>query len=580
MGLILLAMAAGLGFWLSSKSTAPDLRVAINLPPGYQLDVVNSALALSPDGTRLAFAAVGPEGPQRLWLRALNGQEPQALAGTEDATYPFWSPDGRRLGFFARRKLKTIELASGAVDALCDAPNGRGASWGSRGIIVFTPDYQTGLFSIPAPGGTPVQLTEAGKTGATHRVPFFLPDGKHVLFVYRGLSSDTTGQGIYVLDIDSRKTHFVAPETVQPTFAEPGFLIFVRNRDLMAQPFSTRTLRTTGQATPIADQVYANLYRAAGEFSVSSGTLVYVKASEIGKQKLVLFDGEGMKLADIGTPIESDLGLSLSPDGRHVAVDVTEGGLNSSIWIYDTTAMGKRRLTFGPGQFGAPVWSPDGGRIAYADAGGNIYVQSADGSSPARTVSRSTMSANVSSWSPDGTQLVIADQAKTGLDIHIVSIDGKKDTPFLASPAWESQAVFSPDGKWLAYVSDESGKNEVYIVSYPSAQTKLQVSSGGGQIPVWINGGRELVYATEERKLVAVSVKQQGTGIELGPARPLFESPALPPLPGGWLNGGISSAGYVTPDAKRIILMLPTTLSSQTPIEVRTNWANNLKSKR
>jgi serine/threonine protein kinase/Tol biopolymer transport system component len=581
LGVILLAIAAGLGLWLSPKSPAPDLRVAINLPPGYQLDFVNSGMALSPDGTRLVFAAVGPEGPQRLWLRALNGQEPQALAGTEDATYPFWSPDGRRLGFFARRKLKTIELGSGAVETLCDAPNGRGASWGSRGVIVFSPDYRSGLFSILASGGSPVQLTEPGKADPSHRVPFFLPDGKHVLF-FGGLSGDTARQGIYVLDSDSRKTQFVAQETIQPTYAEPGFLMFLRNGDLMAQPFSVDTLKITGQAVPIADQVYNNKDRAAGEFSVAGGTLAYVKASVIGKEQLVLFDREGTKLTEVGTAIESDLSLSLSPDGRRVAVDVTEGSSNTSIWIYDTNGPGKRRLTFGPGQFGGPVWSPDGGRIAYSDAIGNIYVQSADGSSPARIIRRGTMFGNVSSWFPDGKQLALAEQAKTGIEIHIVSIDGQKDTPFLTFPAWENQATFSPDGKWLAYASDESGKNEVYIVSYPSARTKLQVSSGGGQLPLWISGGRELVYLSteKERKLVSVAVKQQGSGIDLGAARPLFGNQTLPPLPGGWFNGSPSHIGYITPDAKRIILMLPTTLSSPTPIELRTNWASHLKSKR
>ena len=578
-GVILLTIAAGLGLWLSPKSAEPDLRVAINLPPGYQLDSVNSAVALSPDGTRLVFAAAGPEGPQRLWLRALNGQEPQALAGTEDATYPFWSPDGRHLGFFARRKLKTMELASGAVETLCDAPNGRGASWGSRGVIVFSPDYRSGLFSILASGGAPVRLTEPGKADPSHRVPFFLPDGKHVLF-FGGLSSDTERQGIYVLDSDSRKTLFVAQEIVQPTYAEPGFLMFLRNGDLMAQPFSATTLKTTAEAVPIADQVYNNAARAAGEFSVSGGTLAYVKASVMGKEQLVLFDGEGNKLTEVGTPMESDLSLSLSPDGRRVAANVNEGNSNTSIWIYDTNGLGKRRLTFGPGQFGSPVWSPDGGRIAYSDTIGNIYVQSADGSSPARIIHGDMLFANVCSWFPDGTRLAISDQEKTGVHIHILSMDGQSDIPFLTSPAWENQAAFSPDGKWLAYVSDESGKNEVYIVSYPSAQTKLQVSSGGGQLPLWISGGRELVYATEERKLVAVAVNQQGSGVDLGAARPLFGNRTFPPLPGGWFNGGLSHIGYITPDAKRIILMLPTTLSSPTPIELRTNWASHLKSER
>ena len=251
----------------------------------------------------------------------------------------------------------------------------------------------------------------------------------------------------------------------------------------MAQPFSATTLKTTGQAVPIADQVYSNAARAVGEFSISGGTLAYVKASVIGKEQLVLFDGEANKLTEVGTTLESDLSLSLSPDGRRVAASVTEASSNTSIWIYDTNGPGKRRLTFGPGQFGSPVWSPDGGRIAYSDTIGNIYVQSADGSSPARIIHGDTLFANVCSWFPDGTRLAISDQAKTGVDIHILSMDGQSDIPFLTSPAWENQAAFAPDGKWLAYVSDESGKNEVYIVSYPSAQTKLQVSSGGRPTP-------------------------------------------------------------------------------------------------
>ena len=280
--------------------------------------------------------------------------------------------------------------------------------------------------------------------------------------------------------------------------------------------------------------------------------------------------------------MESDLSLSLSPDGRRVAVDVTEGNSNTSIWIFDTNGPGKRRLTFGPGQFGSPVWSPDGGRIAYSDAIGNIYVQSADGSSPARIIRGRTIFGNVCSWFPDGTQLAISDQAKTGVDIHILLQLMARETPLLlTSPAWENQAAFSPDGKWLAYVY-RMNRTGMKSTSCPtsSAQTKLQVSSGGGQLPLWISGGRELVYATEERKLVAVAVNQRGSGIDLGTARPLFGNRTLPPLPGAWLNGGLSHIGYITPDAKRIILMLPTTLSSPTPIELRTNWASHLKSQR
>ncbi len=578
-GVVLMALGVGLGLLFSVGRKAPELRVSIDVPPGYLLDDTNTALALSPDGTVLAFAAQGPEGPQRLWLRALNGQQPQALAGTEDATYPFWSPDGRALVFFAQHKMKTIELSSGAVRALCDAPNGRGGSWGSRGAIVFAPDYQTGLFSISALGGTPTQVTTPENVAVSHRLPFFLPDGLQVLF----LSSlkNASSQGIFVLDMGSGKTQPVVPGSSQPVYASPGYLLFVRDGNLMAQQFSAQTRKISGQAVPVAEDVGFNTDRGTANFSVSSnGMLVYLNGSAFGKRQLTLFDGDGRKLSDLGAPMAFDSEFLLSPDGRRVAASATDSRSNSSLWIVDLEGSRSRRLTFGPEWLSGPVWSPDGSQIASTDGDGSIYLQASDGRDRPRMISRGPQPRYVSSWSPDGAQLAVVVEMKSGLDVHIVPASGDQDTPFLTGSAWEVQPVFSPDGKWLAYMSDETGKFEVYVVAFPSGQRRMQVSSGGGAFPVWIGGGRELAYVTGERRLVAVEVERQREQIEMGPLRPLFGGRTLPVMPGGSWAGVDQTVNFITADGKRILLSIPTNLSSPTSIELRTNWAGGLGTKR
>ena len=270
------ALTFGIAYLVLPRQEPLNLHAAINLPAGFRLDSVNSSMALSPDGTKLAFAATGTDSLQRLWIRSMNGLESQALTGSDDATYPFWSPDGRSLGFFSKHKLKTIEVGTGAVRTLCDAPNGRGASWGGRGMIVFAPDYQTGLFSIPASGGTPVQVTTEKETGETHRNPFFLGDGRHVLFV-RG--TQPSPDGIYWVDLDSGRTAKVIDSPSQGLYAN-GYLVFVRGTGLMTQPFDTKTLQASGQAVIVRRTYSWNPSRYAGQFSVSqTGMLVYLENS-------------------------------------------------------------------------------------------------------------------------------------------------------------------------------------------------------------------------------------------------------------------------------------------------------------
>ena len=276
--LAVIVLTSGIAYLVLPRQKPLNLHAAINLPAGFRLDSVNSSLALSPDGTKLAFAATGTDSLRRLWIRPMNGLEAQALTGTDGATYPFWSPDGRSLGFFSNHKLKTIELGTGAVRILCDAPNGRGASWGSRGMIVFSPDYQTGLSAVPDSGGTPVQVTTLKESGETHRNPFLLADGRHVLFV-RG--TQLSPDGIYWLDLDTGRTAKVIDSPSQALYAD-GHLIFVRGTALMAQPFDTKTLEASGQAVIVAEDIQWNPTRYAGQFSVSqTGMLVYATGTRL-----------------------------------------------------------------------------------------------------------------------------------------------------------------------------------------------------------------------------------------------------------------------------------------------------------
>ena len=252
--LLVLAGAAGLASFRPG-ATIPALRVAVNLPPGFRLDEVNASLGLSPDGQKLALAASGPSTNQRLWIRSLAGDEPQALAGTDGATYPFWSPDGKSLGFFAGQKLKKVDVPSGAVQTLCDAANGRGASWGADDLIVFAPDYRSGLFSVSSSGGSPQPFTHP-ESGSTHRLPFFLPDGRRLLFF--SMKPDGNAEGIFSVDVKSGTPVLVAAEANEGRYAGTGDLLFLRGNNLMAQPFDVAGQRTTGSATVIVENISAS----------------------------------------------------------------------------------------------------------------------------------------------------------------------------------------------------------------------------------------------------------------------------------------------------------------------------------
>ena len=574
---LVVLLAAGLTFMYFSRAPeAPSLlRSSINLPTGFSLDRNNSSLALSPDGQRLVFAAAGDDGKgQQLWLRSMDSLTIQVLAGTNGATYPFWSPDGRYVGFFADQKLKKTEISSGTVQILCDALDGRGASWSRKDVIVFAPQAIGSLFEVSAAGGTPVQVTSVERTDVTNRNPHFLPDGERLLF-YSGRT--TTGgeeNGIYSLDLDTKKVALVARENSEGIYVVPGYLVFVRNGNLMAQSFDARRLSLAGQAVPIAERVLYNPDRFTGGYSLSdTGLLLFDSGSGVVNSQLTWFEVGGKKLGTVGEPA-AFLSISISPDGKRALAHV--GNAPESLWMYDLNRGIARRFTSGSEAFFTPAWSPDGRQVVYTGSNRYLYLQASDAISEVQKLQTGQITAIPDSWSPDGQMVVFVSQTSQGGDLWIQSLEGdKKSYPFLVTPANEIEGAVSPDGRWIAFASDETGRYELYVTSFPSPGGKRQISSDGADAPQWLNAGHQLAYINAERKLVIVEVDAREQEFEIGQSQVLFGGKPLPALPHD--SSAWDVPVYLTSDGKRILLPVPVGTDSSRPLTLVTNWATALK---
>jgi Tol biopolymer transport system component len=551
------------------------LRSAINLPSGFHLDTQNSSLALSPDGRKLAIAAVGPDGKGQIWIRSMDSLTIQPVVGTEGASYPFWSPDSRYIGFFAGLKLKKIELSSGIVQTLCVAGEGRGASWSRTGMIVYAPQAFGGLYMLPASGGTPVQVTTVESQSISNRLPHFLPDGKRLLF-FSGTDSTAKDNGIFLLDLDSRKITLVTKENSEGFYVEPGYLVFVRNRDLMAQPFDLKRLQTTGQAIPIAEQVVCNPGRWTGEYSLAeSGLLVFQSGSGVYRSQLTWFDTDGKKLGTVGEPA-GFLSISISPDQKRALTLILGNDSHQDLWMYDLVRGVASRFSFGNSDIGESVWSPDGRRVFYDVAIGSLYWKASDGSLEPHELATGVPVNYVAAVSPDGKMLAFMTQTTQGGDIWLLPLEGnQKARPFIVTAASETKGSFSPDGRWFAYISDETGRDELFVVSFPGPGGKRQISSDGADFPQWLEGGRKLVYINAGRKLISVDINSKGQELEIGQSHSLFGGHPLPAVPQDSSSWG--TPVYITSDGKRILLPVPLEESPPPPLTLVTNWTAELK---
>jgi eukaryotic-like serine/threonine-protein kinase len=570
----------GLVLWVLKPAASKLVtRFVIPLPPGQHL-IARDSLAISPDGTRIIYAAGSGFLDSRLYVRAMDGLETREIPGTVgDATGPFFSPDGRWLGFAKSGELMKVALDGGAPASL-NAPIGLnnatffGASWGTSGTIAYVNRASGPVEQFPDSGGNNVSpLTRLAKGEVTHRWPEFLPSGKGLLFDSSSLAGPSpTGQvskiGAQSLAGDRRD---LLTGGFRPRYAASGHLLYVQGSNLMAAPFDPEKLTLLGPSVVVQEGIAVDLNNLSAEYSISStGTLVYVPGSAGTRQlKLVWVDRSGSE-QPVAAPTHNYVLPRISPDGLHVAVGIEEG--ESQVWVYDFGRDALTRLTFGGGLNVDPVWTPDGNRIVFKGAANRMYSQPADGSAEPEVLTSSELSGNnvPGSWSPDGQVLTFMEiNPNTGYDVYILK-DGKPQ-PFVNTASLETAPRFSPDGRFIAYASDESGRLEIYVRPYPGPGGKWQVSTEGGSEPVWNPKGRDLFYRSGN-KMMAVDVATQ-PGFTAGKPKVLFE--------GSYVPTPRSFPDYdVSPDGKRF-LMLKADAQAQGPtqINVVVNWFEELKRK-
>jgi len=571
------ALAAGIAGWSllrRAEAPRPVARVVIALPPTDRLALgAQPALAISPDGAHLVYAARRGSATQ-LYLRPTDRFEATPIAATEGAEGPFFSPDGQWIGFFAGQKMKKVPLSGGAPMILCDA-SGRGASWGPDDTIIFSPRQVAGLLRVSAAGGAPQVLTtpDTKKGEVAYLWPEVLPGGEAVLFTIQTGSATLGDARIAVRSLKTGEQRVLLEGGSHARYSPTGHLIYARAAGLLAAPFDLARLQVKGTPFPILEGIVTDTISGLAQFSFSaSGSLVYVTGGPGGPERsLVWVDRKGAARPVTATRRDY-IWPRLSPDGRRLALGITEAG-NTDIWIYDLARGTLPRLTFEPGMDNYPVWTPDGKRVAYASAKGgppNIFWKPADGSGPEERLTTSTNLQAPTSWSPDGKALAFAEpDPKTGFDIWVLPMEGeRRPRPFLQTPFTESSPRFSPDGRWLAYVSNESGRYQVYVQPYPGPGGKWQISTEGGVEPLWARNGRELFYRHGDQ-MMAVGVSTQPT-FTAGSPRLLFEGP-YEPTP-------LTLANFdVSPDGQQFLMMKSEQESAPTQLHVVLNWFEELK---
>jgi serine/threonine protein kinase/Tol biopolymer transport system component len=577
---VVAALSLAFLYFRETPPEAPILRTTILPPDNTTLDFTNGLglPTLSPDGKRIVFGARGADGKTPLCVRPLDALTAQPLAGTEGAAFPFWSPDSRFIAFFADGKLKKIDASGGPALTLADAPVGRGGSWNRDGVIIFAPVNTVGpLLRVSSAGGASSPLR-----AALGRFPWFLPDGRH--FLYQSQPGNGT---IFVGSLDGGESKMVT-EAGSNALNAQGHILFLRNGTLMAQPFDPKRLVNTGEAVPVTEQVQTVLNSGTvGVFSISeTGMLVYRTGAAFGGLLLTWFDRSGTQGATVGEPVDV-VAFQFSPDRKSLAAGIQDAS-HENIWTYDVSRGLRTRLTFGQAFDSDPVWSPDGRSIVFrSNRKGHfdLYRKSANGAGSEELLYADNFEKIPTSWSPDGkfllylTGVVGNSVVRTGGDLWALPLaperPGDPLKPFLISQAPSNlfDAQFSPDGRWIAYVSNESQRNEVYVTPFPPPVSgpggKRQVSTAGGGLPRWRQDGKELFYTEGlDRRLMAAEIEAKGGTIEVGQVRPLFTATV----------GTQGTPLYdVSADGQRFLLRIVPEQKSGDPLTLVQNWAAGLK---
>jgi serine/threonine protein kinase/Tol biopolymer transport system component len=504
------------------------------------LGLSNEHIALSPDGRSIALVArPNAQEPASLFVRPVGSVSTRRLAGTDDAAQPFWSPDSRFIGFVAGGKLKKVEAVGGPPQLIGDAPDFAGGAWNRESTIVF--GSPKGVFRVSAEGGKPEAITTIEQAGTGHFWPYFLPDGRH--YVYLAWSSQATNRAVFAGTLDSKEKKRLMPAESNVAYAAPGYLVFHREATLFAQPFDAKKLAFTGEAVHLADGVAFNPASGRGDFAVSQDdALIYFQGGGVGNAGAAgAYTGRGQTFSPLQFGWVSRAGqqlalageagsfgdMDVSPDGKLVAVTRQDvGAPGADIWVIDWQRAGvATRLTLDPGDNINPVWSSDGTRVAYTSyrkGNADIYVKNANGVGAETPILDSSSNEIVEAWSRDGRYIAYLFGQDNFQDIYALPLFGdKKPFPVVQGKFLKNEPQFSYDAKWLAYTSNESGTFQVYVISFPAGDQKLQISTDGGGQPRWRQDGKELYYRALDARVMAAEIKP-GSKLESGVPRSLF----------------------------------------------------------
>jgi len=560
-------------FRLTPREPDRTVRFHVETPASSSQTRRGRGFELSPDGRFLAIVSAG-----ELWVRPLDSVSARRSGGIDGATYPFWSPDSAWIGFFADGHLKKVARDGGTVQAICDAPDGRGAAWGPDNVIIFSPAQGSrGLSRVNALGGKPTTVTQlpSGESNRYHRYPQFLPDGRSFLFQF--LTSSPEAAGIYVGTIDGGAPVRVLDGVEQAMYAPgpggpTGFLLYRRQDTLLAQPFDPAARRIAGDATPVADAVGSGPNTGAGAFSVSPAGVLAFSSDWSQSGELIWIDRAGQRLGAISGESRELQGVSLAQGSKRVAYGA---GTPPDVWVQPLPGGEPSRFTFGPAPGWAfPLWSPDGRELAYTtfDLVGfpkyEIHRRRADRGGAEETLLQATQTLYLWDWSPDGRFLVFSDEA---YDFALLPLSGdRRPVPLLTSPGIQAFAQFSPDGRFLAYTSDQQGQTEVLLGTVPTSGAVWQVSTNGGSMPRWRRDGRELYYRAVDGTLMVVSF---GTRTGSGGSVSMDDRAAPRPLFKGIPSSGNSFIfTYAAADDGQRFLVGASRKTDQPPITLVVNW--------
>jgi Tol biopolymer transport system component len=549
---------------------------AFVLPPpksAFRFFATSGAMALSPDGRFLAYVAAIPEGKRVLWVRPLGAVTEQALSGTDDAMFPFWSPDSRFIGFFANDRLKKIPVSGGPALTICGAAEGRGGAWTREGSILFAL-RNSPIYRVPENGGSAIEVTkfDPARADASHRWPVALPDGRHFVYVASRLGSASEGNSLFFSSIDGKENRKLLQPALSNVAYSSRHLLYVRENTLMAQRFDPEGGKLIGEAFPIADNLFVDPVFSRAAFSASeNGVLAYQTGPALRGGRFSWYDRTGK---EAGTAVTEPLvvrGYRLSPDETRIAASVFDlAGGNTDIWVIDLKRGARSRLTFEPSDELSPVWSPDGSRVVFSSdrKGRPLLVKSSTGTGGEEILFASDDLKTPTSWSRDGRFLLFNRILSRTIDIWVLPFFGdRKPFPLLASQFIERNGQFSPDGRWVAYVSDESGRLEIYVVPFPGPGGKWQISTNGGLQPRWSGDGRELFYVTQDAQLMVVQVMAE-TDFRASPPNLVFPFSPQSAQPGV----------EVSANGKRFLGPLPLE-QTNSPITLVLNWTSELGKK-